>query len=219
MAGMNPPFDKSGPALERWTHGYCVTRRYGAPRPLNDGDWLRFVPGKPDQTERFVYLGTDPGTFIAFLGAISTPFTFFDMAGSREAIADGVPDGWIHRDRAYLMTGRAGADGLINSPHRCEIAREGGRIECIARDAQGIEAARGVLGIVGDTGVYDQIVTEPGFRRQGYGTAVMAALGREARKRGVSEQLLIATPEGRALYETMGWSALSEIASVISPGG
>jgi hypothetical protein len=37
-------------------------------------------------------------------------------------------------------------------------------------------------------------------------------------ERGASQGTLIATPDGRALYQVLGWTQWSEVTSVISPG-
>ncbi|WP_306223347.1 hypothetical protein [Bosea beijingensis] len=45
----------------------------------------------------------------------------------------------------------------------------------------------------------------------------MGALTRRAMERDASQGTLIATSEGRALYQALGWKLWSEITSVISP--
>ncbi|HKX89506.1 MAG TPA: GNAT family N-acetyltransferase, partial [Sphingopyxis sp.] len=60
-------------------------------------------------------------------------------------------------------------------------------------------------------------VTEAQFARRGLGSAIMAELGRLAAHRGATTRLLVATADGKALYERLGWSLRSDIVSVISP--
>jgi len=45
----------------------------------------------------------------------------------------------------------------------------------------------------------------------------MGALGGVAALRGISDCLLVATAEGRALYQRLGWELRSDIVSIISP--
>jgi len=118
----------------------------------------------------------------------------------------------------WLMTAGTDVPEARQAPDfTLEIDEGTDRLEATATHASGALAARGVLGINGTTAVYDQIVTEPQFTRRGLGSAIMAALGSAARRRGVTRSLLVATPDGKALYERLGWSVRSDIVSVISP--
>lgn len=75
-----------------------------------------------------------------------------------------------------------------------------------------------MAGVVDGHTVYDQILTQPEHRRLGLGTAVMSALTQRSLERGAGHGIMIASPDGRALYQTLGWTQWSEVASVISPG-
>jgi hypothetical protein len=46
----------------------------------------------------------------------------------------------------------------------------------------------------------------------------MSALGEAANRAGASRWLLVATPEGRALYETLGWEVHAPYTSAFIPG-
>lgn len=88
-----------------------------------------------------------------------------------------------------------------------EITNDGGEL-----------AASGSAGLIDVHAVFDQILTQPPHRRLGLGTVVMNALTGRAVERGMRQGARIATPEGRALYQTLGWTQWSEITSVISQG-
>lgn len=55
--------------------------------------------------------------------------------------------------------------------------------------------------------VYDRIVTEPEHRRKGLGHVLMQIL-HEARGNPNSVELLVATDDCLALYETLGWEKI-----------
>ncbi len=118
---------------------------------------------------------------------------------------------WLMAARPDMPPARPTPDFTI------ELDEGADRFEAIARHADGALAARGVLGIHGTTAVYDQIVTEAQFGRRGLGSAIMAELGRCAVRRGATECLLVATSDGKALYERLGWTLRSDIVSAISP--
>lgn len=65
----------------------------------------------------------------------------------------------------------------------------------------------------GRTGTLLNVLTDPGFRRRGMAFAVLTRLMEEARGIGVSSIDLSATPQGRPLYEKLGFQ-LSPYASM-----
>ncbi|WP_104116374.1 GNAT family N-acetyltransferase [Arthrobacter sp. B1805] len=77
--------------------------------------------------------------------------------------------------------------------------------------ADGLLAARGSVSVVGDFAVYDRIVTEEGFRRRGLGSYVMRALTAGVLEDDVTTGLLMASADGRALYEFLGWRHLADV--------
>ncbi len=75
----------------------------------------------------------------------------------------------------------------------------------------GEEAARGSVAVIGDYAVFDRIITAPDFRRKGLGSYVMRALTAVAMEHDVENGLLLASPDGRALYGYLGWLELTEV--------
>jgi GNAT superfamily N-acetyltransferase len=70
---------------------------------------------------------------------------------------------------------------------------------------------RGSVSVVGDYAVYDRIVTEEGFRRRGLASYVMRALTARVLEDDVTTGLLLASADGRALYEFLGWRHLAGV--------
>ena len=202
----------------KWAFGYCAARGYSHPVATPTPPALWFDAGKPDQTGRFILGEASGDAAAAAFATVDAPHIYVDFAAPRAAILPHVPPRWRPRDPMWLMA--AGADMPMprSTPDfAIEVDEAAHRFEAIARDADGTLAARGVIGIHGTTAVYDQIVTEPQFGRRGLGSAIMAELGRRAARRGVTESLLVATSDGKALYERLGWTLRSDIVSVISP--
>ena len=71
--------------------------------------------------------------------------------------------------------------------------------------------------IVDDLAVYDRISTEENHKRKGLATYMIAALEQIAIVKGVYKNLLIATEQGRFLYESLGWKVISKYTSVVIP--
>ena len=202
-----------------WAFGYCAARGYPLPVTAALPSALWFDVGKPDQTSRFILGGASSEAAAAAFAAVDAPHVYVDIAAPRDTILPHIPPHWQPRDAMWLMAARTDMPAARPTPDfTIEIDESAHRFEAVARDANGSLAARGVLGIHGTIAVYDQIVTEPQFGRRGLGSAIMAELGRQAAHRGVTECLLVATADGKALYERLGWTLRSDIVSIISPG-
>lgn len=72
-------------------------------------------------------------------------------------------------------------------------------------------AASGRVFVVGDTAVFDKIITEPAFQRRGLGSFVMRALAAQAFEHDVQTGLLLASLDGQKLYSHLGWSTVSKV--------
>jgi GNAT superfamily N-acetyltransferase len=76
----------------------------------------------------------------------------------------------------------------------------------------GILAASGYGAETDGVVVYDRTVTETEHRRNGLGHFLMQTL-HEARRNPTIVELLVATDDGRAFYETLGWGKIVSYAS------
>lgn len=72
-------------------------------------------------------------------------------------------------------------------------------------------AASGRVFVVGETAVFDKIITEPAFQRRGLGSFIMRALAAQAFGHNVQEGLLLASLDGQKLYSHLGWTTVSRV--------
>ncbi|MFE4638166.1 GNAT family N-acetyltransferase [Streptomyces sp. NPDC056773] len=114
------------------------------------------------------------------------------MAAKRRAVSAGTPGGY-----------------------RVSSWTRGGVTRVPVRTADGAFAARGQVAISGRSAVVDQVETDPARQRRGLGRLVMRRLAAAAAGQGATSGVLGATPEGRALYETMGWRTLAPLTSAV----
>ena len=203
--------------IEIWAFGYAVTRNYPAPGAVPTGLWLDV--GKPDQRGRFVLPRFDPAVLPELARSIEERDIYIEAPASREIVVPLLPDNWTIRERAYLMTTTLeGSAPALPPGYRAATSEDGAAIRVEIRNRDGELAASGTTGLVDGHTVFDQILTQPEHRRLGLGTAVMAALTQRSLERGARHGTLIDSPDGRALYQTLGWTQWSEVTSVISPG-
>jgi len=78
-------------------------------------------------------------------------------------------------------------------------------------------AASGRVGIVGDVAIYDRIRVQDAHQRRGLGRRLMNMLGEVANRAGAARWALVATPEGRALYEALGWAVHANYTTAFIP--
>jgi GNAT superfamily N-acetyltransferase len=72
-------------------------------------------------------------------------------------------------------------------------------------------AASGRVFVVGETAVFDKIITEPAFQRRGLGSFIMRALAAKAFEHDVQTGLLLASLDGQKLYSHLGWTTVSRV--------
>jgi len=105
----------------------------------------------------------------------------------------------------------------IPSEFEIRITRDNSITFAHIHDAAGEEAARGRIVAVDRLIVFDRIHTADQYQRRGLGSAIMRALATEARQSGVQDAMLCATPAGRELYTSLGWSLHSDYTTASLP--
>ncbi|WP_327661620.1 MULTISPECIES: GNAT family N-acetyltransferase [unclassified Streptomyces] len=127
----------------------------------------------------------DPERVLPWLGPEWEPYGSDDFLMSTEltpATAPPAPTGYIR----HIWT-RAGVTRVLLT------------------DTTGTFAARGQIAPTGASAVVDQIETSEHHRRKGLGRVVMTTLQSLAHTQGATHAVLACTPEGRFLYESVGW--------------
>lgn len=78
-------------------------------------------------------------------------------------------------------------------------------------------AARGTVAVVGNVAVFDKIITEEKFRRRGLASFVMRSLTHQAQEDEAETGLLVASPNGRLLYQHLGWDEVASVPLLETP--
>ena len=204
-----------------WIRGWALTREVDPPVPHADG--FHIAVGLPRQAARYVFPGASPA--IAELGAaVTQPWIYIKAYATSEQLRALLPDRWRIEDLHYMMTcdeqpfpgsGEAPTGYAVAVDDAVEATGRG-HVRVVAPD--GAVAASGHVAMGERLAIYDRIVTEPAHQRRGLGRAVMHALQALARTHGRREGVLVATDQGRALYESLGWRLHSPWAGAVIPG-
>ncbi|TDD65213.1 N-acetyltransferase [Jiangella aurantiaca] len=206
--------------LLRWQAGWVTARDY---RSAVDGDVVTVDIGLPDRMSETIVLSIDPDLYALIAQRVAEPGHWLtaptaDRARTEAAAAaagftllapewlmsralDGHPR---HEPPDGYETWLSGQEPMVVA----EIVTAGGEARALA--------AKGHLALSGEgdaDAVADRIFTVPEHRRRGLGTVVMGALTAAARERGARNGLLVASQEGRKLYERLGWRVEAEMAS------
>jgi len=196
--------------LHAWLAARSLAR--GLPMPVPDCGGFRVDTGSEMETVRWVFPRMCDG-LKDVARSIHQPCQFVKVCDTAEAFRAALPAHWTIHAPSHVMR----ANGIMPRRQLADgyaiAVEQSGAVTSvrIATDT-GILAASGYGAETDGVFVYDRIVTEVEHRRKGLGHVLMQTL-HEARRDLHSFELLVATGDGRALYETLGWGKIASYAS------
>lgn len=195
------------PPIAAWLAARSLAR--GLPAPVADSGGYRVDVNAPDEIRRWVYPAVSEDLAV-LARSISRPAYLVKACASPDQLRAALPQGWQVHAPGYFMAGPGLAPVLPDCPpsYTVEVARSGAVSEVRIMSAAGALAASGYAAETEHIFIYDRIVTAPEHQRRGLGRLLMATL-REAKLDAAKPERLVATEEGRALYESLGWRTLS----------
>lgn len=205
--------------VQAWVDGWVVSR--GAAPPVAEPWGCTIDVGTgPHHVTRHV-LGATRGavgkaTVRKVAGTVTGAGVWLKVFADPSPVRDWLgPDWWIDPEPGYLMSAPLTdvPPGPVPEGYRQRTWSRGGVTRTMIAAPDGSLAARGQIAPTGATAVADQIETSPEHRRRGLGTLVMRTLQRAAVEQGARTGVLGGTPEGRALYESLGWGVESPLTS------
>lgn len=203
-AGLDPHL------LHAWLAARSLARGLRMPVPEHGG--FRVDTGSEAETVRWVFPCIGDG--LKDVGrSINQPRQFVKVCDTAEALRAALPAHWTIHAPSHVMRAngemprRQLADG-----YAIAVEQSGAVTSVRIATNTGILAASGYGAETDGVFVYDRIVTELEHRRKGLGHVLMQTL-HEARRDLDSFELLVATGDGQALYETLGWRKIASYAS------
>ncbi|WP_327412579.1 GNAT family N-acetyltransferase [Streptomyces sp. NBC_01233] len=199
--------------VRMWINGWVVSR--GSSDPIDEPWGWTIDVGQPKHVARHVLPEPSEGDVRKIVAATSAPGTRLKLFAEDQAVLPWVGPGWRLDSPGFLMTCH-----LV--PERPEVPAgytltswtRGGVSRVLVRTHAGHFAARGQIAQAGAQGVVDQVETSVAHRRKGLGGLVMRTLQSAAYEAGATTGLLVGTPEGRALYSSLGWTVRAPMASL-----
>ncbi|MET9597598.1 GNAT family N-acetyltransferase [Streptomyces sp. NPDC006459] len=217
------PFAHTAEAARAWVHGWTLSR--GAAEPVRRAWGFTIDVGLAGHVMRHVLHSADEATVRRVTGHATAPGVWLKALVPPETLEPWLAPGWhLAGGAGYLMSAslpvahtraRPGApDGF-----RLDTWTRAGVTRALVRTADGAFAARGQVAVTGLGAVVDQVETDPAHQRRGLGRLVMDRLTAAAAEQGATAGVLGATPDGRALYETMGWRTLAPLTGAVRGPG
>lgn len=208
--------DTTPDLIGAWVHGWAASRGVSMPMSV-PGGW-RVPVGLRGHRVRYVMTTRDTGSLAELSLLHPRPGTWMKTAGSPAVLREALSLPWVMAETGYLMTSPFYAHETGMPPgYEARIKTEGDVLTVSFIDNAGATASAGRLAPAGHLGVIDQVVTTPAHRRRGLGRAVMSLLAHHGQQRGLRGGVLVATPEGRALYLSLGWRVCTSIAAAHVP--
>jgi GNAT superfamily N-acetyltransferase len=201
-----------------WVDGWTVSR--GACDPVARPWGYTVHVGTPQQVGRHVLAATDDDVLEADVrsAAESTHAenTHLKVFADPARVLPWLGPEWKpYGSGDYLMTTDldAAAAPAPTPPqgYDLHVWERGGVTRVLLTAPDGSFAARGQVAPTGASAVVDQIETAERHRRRGLGRVVMHHLHAAARTAGAGRAVLACTPEGRLLYEAVGWRTVAPL--------
>jgi len=198
-----------------WQSAHSIAR--GAPAPVHDRGGFRVDTHSEKEVKRWVFPQMHEG-LRTIARDVTAPRHYLKLCGLDDELRGCLPARWELQPANWFMQAEAAVTDVRPLPdgYRIEVHQVGLATRACVLAPNGDLAASGTAAEAADVFIYDRIETAEDHRRKGLGAAVMVALG-AARRSLAGPQLLVATQDGRALYEKLGWTVLAPFATATIP--
>lgn len=207
----------SSKIVESWLKGWCLSRETSFPVPHKSGFYV--CVGDEKQKERFLFpeLNDD---FFQLANSIDEPWIYLKVSTSPDEFIKKIPQRWELQSQGYLMTcfhPMQFPETSLAEGYHLEFSDYNTTFVVRIVSENGEQASIGRVSLIDDCAIYDRIITEKNHQRKGLARFLLKELEKIALSKGFSNNLLVATEEGKLLYETLGWKVYSLHTSIVIP--
>lgn len=200
--------------IKKWLTAWSLSRQLPLPVPYKSGFMVDV--GYEKQKRRYVFPECN-ADFFELADAINEPGVFLKVCACFDEFKNKIPERWIVQPQGYMMYCNSPmkfTDKDLPGEYRFEYDQYDSTF--VVRILSNNEvASSGRIVFVDDLAVYDRISTEKKHRRKGLATILMKELEKAAISKGYSANFLVATEEGKKLYESLGWKLYSVYTSIV----
>ncbi len=197
-----------------WAMGWTLTRSKAS--PVSQPYGCKIDLGAPEHLERHVVADYDAEILRGLASTLQAPGTWLKVCADPETVVPILAKSWQVQAPEYLMAVTLNETAaVVQDGYRLSVSTSGAVIDAELRDMDGQLAARGKVAHSDGVATFDQIVVEPEHQRKGLGRAIMATLGNLSIAQEARVGVLVATEQGRALYQTLGWTLVSPVTAAV----
>ena len=204
--------------VENWVTAWSLSREL--PAPVNFKSGFKVDVGDEHQKSRYVF-PTLNDELIRLSESIDEPWIFLKVCASTDDLKGKISKKWTIQPQGFMMTCFRPmlSQGLVlQDGYKFEFEHNQSTFVLKIVAQNGELASTGRIVLFNDLAVYDRISTEVNHRRKGLARILMKELEKIALSKGISKNLLVATQEGKLLYESLGWEVYSLYTSIVIAG-
>ncbi|MEU0374057.1 GNAT family N-acetyltransferase [Streptomyces sp. NPDC006283] len=206
-------FESTAEIVDAWVHGWVVSRGSADPVPRPWG--FTVDVGQVKHATRHVLTADDEATVRKVAAEVAAPTVWLKVFTDPGSVLDWVGPDWSVDEPGWLMSAELRrTETAVPDGYTLKTWTRGGVVRALVVAADGSFAARAQIAPTGRTAVVDQVETAPEHRRKGLGRLVMHTLHNAAIEQGATVGVLGGTPDGRALYESLGWRVHAPLVSL-----
>ena len=205
------------PTIQRWLTAWSLTRELPLPIPYRSG--FKLNVGYPTQKARYVFTEANDD-FIELADTITEPWVFLKVCAPPADVAPLLPKRWVLQPQGYMMIlshSMQAQDAQLSDGYTLSFEEYGATYLVKIMEPNGEVASIGRVVLVDGLAVYDRIVTSPGHQRKGLARFLMKELEKIALAKGATDHFLVATEEGKLLYQSIGWELSRLYTSFVIP--
>ncbi|REC42045.1 GNAT family N-acetyltransferase [Chryseobacterium sp. 5_R23647] len=203
--------------LEKWLRAWSLSRQLPLPTKFKSGFKVDVCYEKQKTRYIFAELNDD---FIQLTKTIKETWVFLKVCAAPADLINLISDQWVIQPQGYMMNCSSPMNiQKITLPdnYKVDVKNYNSTTLIKVLTKEGELASIGRITIVEDLAIYDRISTEENHKRKGLATYLIAELEKIAVSQNVHENFLVATEQGRSLYQSLGWKVCSLYTSIVIP--
>ncbi|PQA92002.1 GNAT family N-acetyltransferase [Chryseobacterium shigense] len=204
--------------VEKWLKAWSLSRKL--PLPVRYQSGFKVEVGEEKQKMRYVFSEVN-NDFLELSNQIDDSWIYLKVCASPDEVTKVVSEKWILQPPGYMMCCFGPMKNAVTDlckGYRIESEEYNSTTVIKIITESGEQASIGRIVLVDDLAVYDRIVTEENHRKKGLATFLMRELEKIALSKDISNNFLVATEQGRTLYQSIGWELYSNYTSIVIPG-
>ncbi|OJX49460.1 MAG: GNAT family N-acetyltransferase [Flavobacterium sp. 38-13] len=201
--------------LKKWLTAWSLSRELPLPIAYKSG--FKVEVGDVKQKERYVFAELNED-FIELSNIINEPWIFLKTFASPEEIKGRVSEKWTFQPQGYFMVcsePMVFPNRHLDTEYKFEFYDYNSTFVVKILTQNNEQVAIGHVVLVDDIAVYDRIITDINHRRKGLATTIIKELEKTVLAKGITKNVLVATEEGKQLYQSLGWEVHSLYISIV----